>query len=359
MRARGVAMKRNGDRVAPQVGVGAQLALFEATSVPRPPAGVISRGRPWPGARLVPLAQLVPDSAQPRTTFDGDRLRELARSILDHGLLQPLIVTRHGTTPEGEARYLILAGGRRHAALHLALTIAEDTTVRRRLAVVPVVIRGTSDAERRVLQLAENLHREALAPLDEARALREIKLLEGLSNAALARRIRKSAGYVDERLRLLRHPEISEAVAIGRLNRSTGAALASLGDAGERRGWMARLAAGEQILARDIYASKRRRTPVGLKSDDPSPTSPNFGDDSRPTLREAPPEPALRLATPGAMPAAHDAGGLSPEAAAHFLRRVVARRLRQLVPHAADPAVRGHIIALHDLIGQWLARGEE
>ena len=121
---------------------------------------------------------------------------------------------------------------------------------------MPVVIRGTSEAERRVLQLAENMHREALAPLDEARALREIKLLEGLSNAALARRIHKSAGYVDERLRLLRHPEVAEAVATGGLNRSTGAALASLDDAEERRVWLARLAAGERILARDVYASE-------------------------------------------------------------------------------------------------------
>ena len=124
-------MERNGDRATPRIGVGAQLALFEATPVPRPPAGVTARGRPWPDARLVALAQLVPDPAQPRTTLDGDRLRELARSILDHGLLQPLIVTRHGASPEGEARYLILAGGRRHAALHLALTMAEGEAARR------------------------------------------------------------------------------------------------------------------------------------------------------------------------------------------------------------------------------------
>ena len=225
---------------------------------PAPPPTVMQLGsdRALPDGREVDIAQVRPDPHQPRKAMQPDRLAELAESILRHGLLHPLVVRQEGHAPDGDMQYVIIAGGRRYAALLLLLARPLDDATRARIVRVRVIVNESDAAERRVLQLIENLQREDLSPVEEARSFKEIMRVEGLTTLALAARVHRSQGYVDERLRLLRYEEIEAAVEGGWLTKSAGAAIASLSGADVRQAWLARASRGETIRPRDIYASK-------------------------------------------------------------------------------------------------------
>jgi len=225
---------------------------------PAPPPTVMQLGsdRALPDGREVDIAQVRPDPDQPRKGMQPDRLAELAESILRHGLLQPLVVRQEGLAPDGDMQYVIIAGGRRYAALLLLLARPLDDATRARIVRVRVIVNESDAAERRVLQLIENLQREDLSPVEEARSFKEIMRVEGLTTLALAARVHRSQGYVDERLRLLRYEEIEAAVEGGWLTKSAGAAIASLSGADVRQAWLARASRGETIRPRDVYASK-------------------------------------------------------------------------------------------------------
>ncbi len=211
------------------------------------------------GAREVNISQLSPDPSQPRKNTDPARLEELASSITLHGVLQALLVHEETMGQDGDMRYTIIAGERRYAAIKLAIARAEDEETRRRLSRVPIVIRNSEATERRVLQLIENLQREDLPPLEEAHAIKSLMELENLTTTGVAARIHRSQGYVDERLRLLRHEEVEKAVAAGVLTRSAAAAVASIDSADERRTWIERAQAGEVVRPSEVYASKPNR----------------------------------------------------------------------------------------------------
>jgi len=250
------AKRPTGPRIAPRPGP------HITTAQPDAPTTVYAGGdRILVGAREIDVSQLAPDPEQPRKYMDPDRLAELAASITRDGVLQALLVREEGMGRDGDMRYAIIAGGRRYAAIQLALAQALDEETRRRLARVPVVVRDTEAAERRVLQLVENLQREELPPVEEARALKELMQLEDLTTTGIARRIHRSQGYVDERLRLIRHDDVATAVEAGVIPSSAAAAVASIGSADERRDWIERAQAGETIRPREVYASKpdRRR----------------------------------------------------------------------------------------------------
>lgn len=231
-----------------------------------PPTQVqLGNDRALAGAREVHIEQLQPDPRQPRATMDPVRLAELARSIAAYGLLQPLVVRQEGLGRDGDMRYMVVAGGRRYAAILMALEQAGDDDLRRRLARVPVVVIDSDAAQQRIIQLIENLQREDLSPLEEARAFKELMQVQALSMGELAARLHRSQGYIDERLRLLRHEEIEAAVEAGIITKSAGAAIASVHSADLRHAWLERAARGETIRPREVYASKpeRRRRVVG------------------------------------------------------------------------------------------------
>lgn len=247
---------------------------------PAPPPTVMQLGsdRALPDGREVDIAQVRPDPDQPRKGMQPDRLAELAESILRHGLLQPLVVRQEGLAPDGDMQYVIIAGGRRYAALLLLLARPLDDATRARIVRVRVIVNESDAAERRVLQLIENLQREDLSPVEQAHSFKEIMRVERLTTFALAARVHRSQGYIDERLRLLRYEEIEAAVEGGWLTKSAGAAIASLSSADARQVWLARASRGETIRPRDIYASKtppRDRAVPASPMD--SPGLPKFG----------------------------------------------------------------------------------
>jgi ParB family transcriptional regulator, chromosome partitioning protein len=144
------------------------------------------------GLLLAAIERIAPNPRQPRTHFDSKELEELAASIREHGILQPLIVTR---TEEGN--YVLVAGERRLEAARKA-----------GLRSVPVIVRETSDDRQRLeLALIENVQRTDLNPLEQAEAYRQLAEEFSLPHETIAGRVGKSRAAVTNTLRLLKLPE--------------------------------------------------------------------------------------------------------------------------------------------------------
>ena len=139
----------------------------------------------------LPLREIEPDPDQPRKTFDQQALGELAASIAEHGLLQPIAVR-----PQPRGGYSIVAGERRWRACRMA-----------GLNEVPVVVKDVSDEQAMELALVENLQREDLDPVEEAAGIRELMTRCGLTQEQAAQKLGKSRSALANSLRLLNLPE--------------------------------------------------------------------------------------------------------------------------------------------------------
>ena len=142
-----------------------------------------------PDVQYLDPALLKPNPFQPRKTFNTDSLTELANSIKEHGIIQPIIVEQQGDD------FFILAGERRTRAALLA-----------GLTQVPVVFREYADATKLEIALIENIQREDLSPIEEAQAYQEIMKLSHLNQEETAKRVGKSRSAVANALRLLQLP---------------------------------------------------------------------------------------------------------------------------------------------------------
>lgn len=136
------------------------------------------------------ISEIIPNPNQPRTHFNETELNELSESIREHGVLQPLLVRKHG------AKYEIIAGERRYQASKLA-----DLTE------VPVIIKDVNDEEMLALALIENLQRSDLNPLEEAKGYRQLIDASGMTQDALSKAVSKSRSAITNSLRLLDLPE--------------------------------------------------------------------------------------------------------------------------------------------------------
>lgn len=192
------------------------------------------------GLAEIPLDLLHPNPEQPRRHFDEGALAELADSISQHGVLQPLLVSEDGANG-----YVVIAGERRWRAARAA-----------GLATVPAVIRERLDArDELALALVENLQRRDLSPLEEARAFEHLRSEHGLSQAEIAAQVGMDRSTVANALRLLRLPEaIQELVESGGLTAGHGRALLGLLDDESRLAWAER-AMAEGLSVRDLEAA--------------------------------------------------------------------------------------------------------
>jgi ParB family chromosome partitioning protein len=129
---------------------------------------------------------------QPRKGFAEDKLAELAASIREHGVVQPIVVRRLE-----EGKYQLIAGERRLRASS-ALGLER----------IPAVIRESGDAEARELALVENIQREGLNPIEEAEAYRELSVAHGMTQEELAKKLGKSRSHIANTMRLLALPDI-------------------------------------------------------------------------------------------------------------------------------------------------------
>ena len=204
-------------------------------------------------ARELPLDAIEPNPQQPRKSFGADQSAELARSIREHGILQPLLVRQLSG-----GRYQLVAGERRWRAAELA-----------GLERVPIVVVDVPDRDMLTLALVENLQREDLNPIDQAVAFQYL-IDAGLTQAQVAERIGKSRSSVANSVRLLQLPEDLRAeVTAGRLGE--GHARALLGAPPELRAQLAGDAIAQQLTVREIEEAVRRLQASIRLSDTPEP----------------------------------------------------------------------------------------
>ncbi|MBR7113046.1 MAG: ParB/RepB/Spo0J family partition protein [Firmicutes bacterium] len=136
---------------------------------------------------FLPLDKIEPNPDQPRREFDPTKLSELAASIREHGVLQPIVVVK-----KDGGKYMIVAGERRWRA-----------SAQAELKEIPAIVRDLSELHLKELALIENIQREDLQPLEEAETYRELMELHGYTQEDLAARLGKSRPYIANTLRLL------------------------------------------------------------------------------------------------------------------------------------------------------------
>ena len=240
-------------------GLGSLLGAREDIAPPspnpaaKPPAAQQAQVAPQeslpPDARIwkIPVEKLVPSPYQPRTQFPAEKIKELADSIKERGILQPIVARKlnNGT-------FEIIAGERRWRAAQAA-----------GLFEVPVQIKVLSNREALEIAIIENVQREDLTPLDEAEAYQRLVREFNLTQQQVAERVGKERATVTNALRLLALPkEARELLASGAISQGHAKVLLSLGNAEDINSWAKKVAKTQlsvRALERDL---KKQRSPV-------------------------------------------------------------------------------------------------
>jgi ParB family transcriptional regulator, chromosome partitioning protein len=231
------------------------------------------------GVRIIPLERIEPNPEQPRLVFNEESLQELAASVKEHGILQPILVR-----PLDAGRYQLIAGERRWRASKLA---GLDT--------IPALIEDIDDDTALEIAIIENLQREDISPLDEAAMYDRMVHEHGYSIRKLADKLGKDKGYLENRLRLADAPvEVRELVSLRKDTLSHAYELMKVEDPKKRKRLAAQVAAGQLTLIklREKIEGRRARprefvTEVVLESEADAPSTNGLHDDEW----EAPAEP--------------------------------------------------------------------
>ncbi len=185
--------------------------------------------------RRVPLDRIDSNPDQPRQYFDEDALADLAASIREHGVLQPVLVR-----PRSEGRFQIIAGERRWRAAKVA-----------GLTRIPVIVEQIDDEAALEIAIIENLQREDISPLEEAEMFERMTTQHGYSLRKLAQKLGKDKGYVENRLRLAHAPEeVRELVSVRNDTLSHAYELMKVEDPRKRRRLAKQVAEGQLSLVK-------------------------------------------------------------------------------------------------------------
>ncbi|HXG26368.1 MAG TPA: ParB/RepB/Spo0J family partition protein [Candidatus Binatia bacterium] len=191
------------------------------------------QGRVRGGVRNIPVDRIEPNPEQPRLAFDEASLEELAASIREHGVLQPILVR-----PLDGGDYQLIAGERRWRASKAA-----------GLETIPALVEEIDDDTALEISIIENLQREDLSPLDEAAMYERMVTEHGYSVRKLAQKLGKDKGYLENRLRLADAPEeIRELVSLRKDTLSHAYELMKVEDPKKRKKLAAQVARGELTL---------------------------------------------------------------------------------------------------------------
>lgn len=167
------------------------------------------------GVRIIKIDSIETNPDQPRTRFDQAALQELAASIKNYGVIQPILVTELG-----DGKYELIAGERRMRASMLA-----------GLSTIPCIVKSFTESDRAEIALIENLQREDLNPVEEAKAYRALMDKSGMTQEELANKLGKSRPAIANSLRLLTlSPNVLELVEAGRLSAGHARTLAVIKD---------------------------------------------------------------------------------------------------------------------------------
>jgi ParB family chromosome partitioning protein len=214
----------------------AKAASADAAAAPQ--VAVLESGAPF----HIPVAAIVANPEQPRAHFKHAELEDLMNSIREHGILQPLTVSRV------TGGYELIAGERRFRAAKML-----------GLETVPVTVRATDDGrDKLVLALIENIQREDLNPMEEARAYGRLLSEFGLTQEVVAKQVGKARSTVANTVRLLELPtEVQEAIAAGIVPSGSARAMLALPDAAAQLAFFRKLVAG-RMTSREAEAGVRK-----------------------------------------------------------------------------------------------------
>jgi len=224
------------------------------------------------GVRHVPIDRIEPNPENPRLLFEESALEELASSIREHGVLQPILVR-----PAGRDQYQLVAGERRWRAARLA-----------GLLTVPALIEELDDDAAMEIAVIENLQREDLSPLEEATMYEKMVTEHGYSIRKLAQKLGKDKGYLENRLRLADAPEeIKALVSVRKDTLSHAYELMKVQDPKKRKRLAAQVASGQLSLVklRERIEGRPRRGAAPDVEGDQVPAWPAADE-------ESPPQPA-------------------------------------------------------------------
>jgi ParB family chromosome partitioning protein len=219
-------------------------------SAPRPAVAATNK---------LPIEALAPNPKQPRSSFNADALNELAVSIKENGIIQPIIVRKV------ENAFYIIAGERRWRAAAIA-----------GLKEVPVVVQDLSEERVREIALIENIQREDLTPIEVAVALDKLSDELGLTHDELAARTGKNRATITNTIRLLRLPaEVRDWISSGAISMGHAKVLLSLDDEEKIRELASRVANAGMTVRQLEEAIKRSFETRGRKKAEPPPMDPN------------------------------------------------------------------------------------
>lgn len=190
------------------------------------------------GPVMVSISDIEPNREQPRVMFDEEKLNELAESIREHGVLTPLLVS-----PIGKGRYRIIAGERRWRASRIA-----------GIKKLPIIVKDVSAQEIMEISLIENLQREDLNIIEEAKGYKRLSDEFGMTQEQMAKRVGKSRPVVANALRLLTLPaDVITLLEEGKLSLAHGKSLLSCDDP-ERISGLAKECADKELTVRELEA---------------------------------------------------------------------------------------------------------
>jgi ParB family transcriptional regulator, chromosome partitioning protein len=210
-------------------------------------------GRRSTGVKVIEVDHIDPNPEQPRLAYDETSLEELAASIREHGVLQPILVR-----PVDGGRYQLIAGERRWRASRIAAR-----------ATIPALVEDIDDDTALEISIIENLQREDISPLDEASMYERMVRDHGYSIRKLAEKLGKDKGYLENRLRLAdAPPEIRELVSVRKDTLSHAYELMKVEDPRKRKRLAEQVARNELSLVKlreRIEGRRPRMTPIPIE----------------------------------------------------------------------------------------------
>ena len=225
------------------------------------PLGDMEKGDKGAGVISVPLDKITPNPSQPRKFFDQTALDELAASIREHGILQPIIVEDTSSDILNTGAYTIIAGERRFRAAKLA-----------GLQAIPALVRSYTDDKRLAVSIIENIQRADLNPIEEAAAFKNLMDITGMTQDEAAARLGTKRSTLANSIRLLKLPKsIQNALISGQISSGHARAILSLGTVTEQENLFFR------IVADNLNVRQAERMAGGLSAgtDMPEGTAPS------------------------------------------------------------------------------------
>ena len=228
------------------------------------------------GIRHVPIDRIEPNPENPRLLFEEEALEELAASIREHGVLQPILVR-----PMGADRYQLVAGERRWRAARRA-----------GLPTIPALVEELDDDAALEIAVIENLQREDLSPLEEAAMYEKMVTEHGYSIRKLAQKLGKDKGYLENRLRLADAPEeVRALVSVRKDTLSHAYELMKVDDPKKRKRLAAQVASGQLSLVKlreRIEGRPRRAIDEDVDRAEALPAAPDEAGDELPPPASVP-----------------------------------------------------------------------